>query len=270
MLRNGVWAAFSGSAACTLVHPCVSQRRRGDGSLPASAESPRGTPQLEAGSAVAQALACISQETRGAPNSPKTPVLHNCTASNKPEWSPAKGEPARPREVQMLLPSIVLGPAQRGAGVPEAAWEQCASLPLVYAGWQPAQPSLRSWLLGGRQTHRCVHLPAWELLPWSKWQSQTCPWPSLLAGWVRELRDGPGRSWCACDCGGGAFCSGGLSLPSSRGAWNVLLGTGLLPARLLRWGTTLVGRRLLVSLASSRGCWLPVPNEPLLAGIFPG
>lgn len=102
-----------------------------------AAWSPRGTAQLEAGSAAAQALACIVREMRGALNRPKTPVLCNCAASNKPEWSLAKGEPAPQREMQMLLPSIVLGPARRGAGVPEAVWEKRAPLAVVRAGWQP-------------------------------------------------------------------------------------------------------------------------------------
>lgn len=93
--------------------------------------------------------------------------------------------------------------------------------------------------------------------------------PLLLAGRA-SWGDGPGMSWCACDCGDGAFCLGGLFLPSSKGVWNVLLSMGLLVAWLLHWGTALVGQRLLVTLASSRGCWLPVLEEPMLAGTFPG
>lgn len=99
------------------MHPSISQQWRGDSSLPASDGCPGGTAQLEGGSAAVPALARMSQERRGAPNSPKTPVLHNCPASNKPEQSPAKGEPASLRAMQIVLPSIALGPAQRSASV---------------------------------------------------------------------------------------------------------------------------------------------------------
>lgn len=46
MLRSGVWAVLRDSARI-LVHPRVSQRWRGDSSLPAPAGSPCGTAQLQ-------------------------------------------------------------------------------------------------------------------------------------------------------------------------------------------------------------------------------
>ena len=104
---------------------------------------------LQAGSAAAQALAYIVQEMRGAPNSPKTPVLCNCAASNKPEWSPAKGEPA---------------PSQYSTGAgserrlcPRGCVGATCTASSVCAGWQPARPLLWSRLLGGRRTHRCSY-----------------------------------------------------------------------------------------------------------------
>lgn len=64
-------------------------------------------------------------------------------------------------------------------------------------------------------------------------------------------------SLCACDFGDGAFCSGGLSLPCSRGVWSMLLSTGLLgyPTRC----PEAVGD-------SHQLSGLPVPNELLLSG----
>lgn len=197
----------------------------------------------------------------------KTPMLCNCTASNKPEWSPAKGEPASQREMQMLLPSIAVGPARRGAGVSEAA---CPASSCVC--WLAASPAIAPVLAARRETN-----------------TPTCSSPWLGTAPVEQMAE-PNvplaipYCWLGVRAGGMAPAClgvlvtvemalsvwGGLSLPSSKGAWNVLLSMGLLVAWLLHWGTALVGQRLSVTLASSRGCWLPVLKEPLLAGTFPG
>lgn len=197
----------------------------------------------------------------------KSPMLCNCTASNEPEWSPPKGEPALQREMQMLLPSIAVGPARRGAGVPEAA---CPASSCVC--WLAASPAIAPVLAARRETNTPTCSSPWlGTAPVEQMAEPNVPLaiPYCWLG-VRAGGDGPGMSWCACDCGDGVFCLGGLSLPSSKGAWNVQLSMGLLVAWLLHWGTALVGQRLLVTLATSRGCWLPVLEEPLLAGTFPG
>lgn len=77
-------------------------------------------------------------------------------------------------------------------------------------------------------------------------------------------------SWCSCDCGDGACFSGALSLPSSRGTWNVLLVTGLLAAALARGCRCLslaLGAAGRLSLRSC--CWLAgwssLPKAPQTA-----
>lgn len=89
----------------------------------------------------------------------------------------------------MLLPSITLGPAQRGTRVPKAVQEQCAHFLLCLL--DGSQPVCHFWsqLLGGDK-HAAVMCSSlgWEPLLWSRWQSQTCPQLSLAAGWAWQLR----------------------------------------------------------------------------------
>lgn len=74
MLRNGVGAVLRDSAQI-LVHPCVSQRWRGDSSL--------GPLVALLSCSLSPCLPCPGD--RGAPNNPKPPVLWNCAASGEPE-----------------------------------------------------------------------------------------------------------------------------------------------------------------------------------------
>lgn len=181
-------------------------------------------------------------------------LLCNCTASNKPESSSVKGEPAPQGEMQMLLPSITLGLAQRGTSVPKAVQEQCDHFLLcLLAGSQPSCHSGPGCSEGDKHANVMCSSARLGTLLRSRWQSQTRPQLSLAAAWAHQLRACRGEL-VAVEV---ARCPGALSLPSLRGVWNVPLGTGLLGSAL---GAAL----------SAGGWWWPVPDEPLLSGTFPG
>lgn len=124
----------------------------------------------------------------------------------------------------MLLPSIAWGRLEEapvsGAVCPAPSCVHCLAPSLATALLPAARTKMKMPMCS---SPRLGTAPVAELNV-----------PPLTPGWTCALRDGPGMSWRSCDCGNGACFLGALSLPSSRGTWNVLLVTGLLAAALAR------------------------------------